>query len=88
MATDRTVDRDVAEGVEVAEKGPGFERKVGEPIAGVRRPRVEVADEDTHIVREDLGPGSVTFIAAGDTIPPDLAALPRRPARGGSRRRG
>jgi hypothetical protein len=87
MATDRTVDQDVAAGVEVAEKGPGFERKVGEPAAP-RRAQVEVADEDLHIEREDLGSDSVTFIAKGDTIPPDLAALPRRPARGGPRKRG
>jgi hypothetical protein len=88
MAEDRTIDQDVAEGVELAEVGPGFQRKVGE-VAGPRRaPKPEVADEDTHIVREDLGPDSVTFVAAGDPIPADLAGLPRRPARGGQRKRG
>ena len=84
---ERQIDQDVAAGVELAEKGPGFERKVGEPAAP-RRAAVETADEDLHIVREDLGPDSVTFIAKGATIPPDLAALPRRPARGGPRKRG
>jgi hypothetical protein len=87
MATDRTVDQDVAEGVELAEKGPGFERKVGEPVAPRRAAAPEVADEDLHIVREDLGEGSVTFVAKGEPIPADLAALPRRPARGGQRKR-
>jgi hypothetical protein len=51
-------------------------------------PEREVADEDVHVERKDLGPDSVTFIAAGDTIPPELATLPRRPARGGTRKRG
>jgi hypothetical protein len=88
MATDRTVDQDVAEGVELAEKGPDFERRVGEPAAPRRAPAPVVADEDTHIVREDLGPDSVTFIAKGDPIPPDLRDLPRRAAHGGSRKRG
>jgi hypothetical protein len=87
MATDRTVDQDVAEGVELAEKGPGFERKVGEAAGPRRAPKPELADQDTHIVREDLGPDSVTFVAGGDPIPLDLAGLPRRPARGGSRKR-
>jgi hypothetical protein len=86
----RPLDADVAPGVEVAEKGADFERKVGEP-AGVRnRPTTppEVADEDLHIERADLGPDAATFIAKGDHIPPGLASLPRRPARAGSRKRG
>jgi hypothetical protein len=87
MAEDRNVDQDVAADVEVAEKGPGFERKVGEPIAGARRAKVEVADHDLYIAREDLGVGSETFIAAGATIPPDLAHLPRRQARAAPRKR-
>jgi hypothetical protein len=87
MATDRNVDQDVAADVEVAEKGPDYERKVGEPIAGVRRPKVEVADQDLYIAREDLGAGSETFIAAGATIPPELAALPRRHARAAPRKK-
>jgi hypothetical protein len=87
MAEDRTVDQDVAADVELAEKGPDYERRVGEPITGVQRPKVEVADQDTHIVREDLAGDSVTFVAAGDTIPPDLAHLPRRQARAASRKR-
>jgi hypothetical protein len=87
MAQDRTVDQDVPEGVELAEKGPDFERKVGEPVAPRRAAAPEVADEDLHIERKDLGGDSVTFIAKGDPIPPELAGLPRRPARGGARKR-
>jgi hypothetical protein len=86
MATDRNVDQDVAADVEVAEKGPEFERKVGE-VVGRRRVEVEVADHDLYIAREDLGAGSETFIAAGATIPPDLAHLPRRQARAAPRKR-
>ena len=88
--TDRPIDADVAPGVELAEKGADFERRVGEP-AGVRNPPAgppEVADEDLHIERKDLGPESATFIAKGDHIPPELSTLPRRPARPGSRKRG
>jgi len=88
--TDRPIDADVAPGVELAEKGPDFERRVGEP-AGVRnRPHpaaVDLADEDLLVERKDLGPDSATFIAKGDPIPPELASLPRRPARAGSRKR-
>jgi hypothetical protein len=86
----RPLDADVAPGVEIAEKGADFERKVGE-AAGVRnRPTAppEVADDDLLIERADLGDESATFIAKGDHIPPGLAALPRRPARAGPRKRG
>jgi hypothetical protein len=85
---DRDLDRDVAADVELAEKGPDFERKVGEPIAGVRnRPTgpPELADHDLLIERKDLGPDSSTFIAAGSPIPPELAQLPRAPARAPAR---
>jgi hypothetical protein len=88
--TDRPLDADVAPGVELAEKGADFERRVGE-AAGVRnRPAgpPEVADEDLLIERKDLGDESATFIAKGDHIPPELAQLPRRPARAGPRKRG
>jgi hypothetical protein len=88
--TDRPIDADVAAGVELAEKGADFERRVGE-AAGVRnRPTgpPEVADDDLLIERKDLGPEAATFIAKGDHIPPGLASLPRRPARAGSRKRG
>ena len=82
--TDRPIDADVAPGVQIAEKGPDFERRVGEP-AGVRnRPdpaAADVAEHDTLIKREDLGENSSTFIAAGDPIPPGLRDLPRRAAR-------
>jgi hypothetical protein len=39
----------------------------------------ERAAEDLLIEREDLGPGCTTLVAAGDVIPAELAALPRRP---------
>jgi hypothetical protein len=83
----RPLDADVAPGVEVAEKGPDFERKVGEPAAVRNRPTgpPEVADDDLHIERKDLGPESSTFVAAGSPIPPELRDLPRRAARAGSR---
>ena len=86
----RPLDADVAPGVEVAEKGADFERRVGEPADVRNRPAgpPEVADEDLHIERADLGPEAATFIAKGDHIPPGLASLPRRPARAGSRKRG
>jgi hypothetical protein len=77
----------------LAEKAATWERPLDpdrDDQAGALNPppEREVADEDTHIAREDLGPDSVTFIAKGDPIPPELAGLPRRPARGGSRKRG
>jgi hypothetical protein len=53
-------------------------------VAGVRnRPTTppEVAEHDLLIKREDLGPDSSTFIAAGSPIPPELRELPRRAAR-------
>ena len=77
------LDADVAPEVEWAERGPDFARRVGEP-AGVRnRPTgpPEVADDDLVVERKDLGPDSGTIIAKGDPIPPELASLPRRPAR-------
>jgi hypothetical protein len=82
--TDRPIDVDVDPRVELAEKGPDFERRVGEPARVRYRPdpaAVEVADEDTLVERKDLGPESSTFIAKGDPIPPELRALPRRAAR-------
>lgn len=42
----------------------------------------ERADEDLLIERRDLGPGAATLVAKGDVIPPELAALPRRPRSG------
>ena len=84
MATDRDLDRDVQADVELAEKGPDFERRIGEPFPGVRnRPAgpPELADDDLLIKREDLGPESSTFVAKGDPIPSELVGLPRRPAR-------
>ena len=87
----RPLDADVDPRVEIAEKGPDFERRVGEP-AGVRnRPdpaAVEVADEDLYLGDlDDKGHGSRTFIAKGDPIPAELRALPRRAARPAPRKK-
>jgi hypothetical protein len=86
----RPLDADVAPGEEWAERGPDFQRRVGEP-AGVRnRPdpaAADVADDDLHIERKDLGPEAATFIAKGDHIPPELAQLPRRAARAAPRKK-
>ena len=90
MQRDRGLDRDVAADVELAEKGPDFERRIGEPITGVRnRPAgpTELADEDLLIERKDLGPESATFVAAGSPIPAELRELPRRAARPAPRKR-
>ena len=83
--TDRPIDADVAPGVEWAERGPDFERRVGEP-ADVRNRPVPAEDEraDDDLVLGELdkdGHGSGTFVAKGDPIPPELRALPRRAAR-------
>ena len=86
------VDELAVPGEEIAEKGPEFERVIGEPH-GVRNRATlaheahEVADDDLLIEREDLGPESATFVAAGSPIPRELADLPRRPARGAPRKR-
>ena len=88
--TERDLDRDVVADVELAEKGPDFERRVGEPIAGVRnRPTAQptLAEHDLLVERKDLGLDSSTFIAAGSPIPPELAELPRRPAREAPRKK-
>ena len=83
MATDRNqeLDRNVVADVEYAELGPDIARKVGEPVSHRRAAPPELADQDLHIERKDLGPDSSTFIAKGAPIPPDLAGLPRRPVR-------
>jgi hypothetical protein len=85
---DREIDHDVHADVELAEKGPDFERRIGEPIGGVRnRPAgpPELADDDLLVERKDLGAESATFIAKGDPIPPELRELPRRAARAAPR---
>jgi hypothetical protein len=87
---DRDLDRDVVADVELAEKGPDYERHLGEPITGVRnRPEgpPELADEDLLIVRADLGPDSATFVAKGFPIPAELRELPRRAARPAPRKK-
>ena len=90
MQRDRDLDRDVVADVELAEKGPDYERHLGEPITGVRnRPESppELADEDILIERRDLGPDSSTFVAKGSPIPAELRELPRRAARPAPRKR-
>jgi hypothetical protein len=83
------VDELAIPGSEIAEKGPEFERAIGEPADVRNRPDLghEVADEDTLIERKDLGPETSTFVAGGSPIPRELADLPRRPARGAPRKR-
>jgi hypothetical protein len=88
--TERSLDADVDPRVELAEKGPDFERRIGEVVPGVRnRPEAppELADEDTLIERKDLGPESATFVAAGSPIPAELRELPRRAARPAPRKK-
>jgi hypothetical protein len=88
--TDRPIDVDVDPRVELAEKGPDFERRVGEPARVRNRPdptAAELAEEDVLIERRDLGPESSTFIAAGDPIPAELRDLPRRAARPAPRKK-
>jgi hypothetical protein len=79
------VDELAAPGAELAEKGPDFERRIGE-AAGIRnRPDpadVELAEHDLLVGELDKdGNGSRVVIAKGDPIPPELRALPRRAAR-------
>jgi hypothetical protein len=74
---------------ELAEKAADFERLVGEKHPTRNRPTgpPEVADQDLHIERKDLGPETHTFVAKGDPIPAGLAELPRRPARPAPRKK-
>ena len=82
MATDRDLDRNVVADVELAEKGPDFERRIGEPADPRRAPAPELADDDLLLGQLDKdGNGSQVFVAKGDPIPSELAQLPRRPAR-------
>jgi hypothetical protein len=85
------VDELAAPGAEIAEKGPDFERRIGEPAEIRNRPRpagIELADEDLLLGEvDDKGHGSRTFVAKGDPIPPELAQLPRAPARAPARKK-
>jgi hypothetical protein len=85
------VDELAAPGAEIAEIGPDFVRRIGEEAGTRNRPdpaAVEVADDDLLLGELDKdGNGSRTFIAKGDRIPPELAQLPRAPARAPSRKR-
>ena len=89
--TDRDLDANVVAAAEFAELGPDYQRKVGEPIAGVRnRPAgpPELADDDLLLGEVDKdGHGSRVFVAKGDRIPPELASLPRTPARAAPRKK-
>ena len=86
------VDELAAPGADLAEKGPDFERRIGEE-AGIRnRPdpasEVEVADDDLLVGELDKdGHGSRVVVAKGDPIPPGLRDLPRRAARETPRRK-
>jgi hypothetical protein len=79
------VDELAAPGAELAEKGPDFERRIGEEAGTRNRPTpadVEHADDDLLVGELDKdGNGSRVVIAKGDPIPPELRALPRRAAR-------
>ena len=73
----------VSEGL--AEKGPDFERRIGEE-AGIRnRPdpaAAELAEDDLLLGEvDDKGHGSRVFVAKGDPIPPGQRTLPRGAAR-------
>jgi hypothetical protein len=85
------VDELAAPGAVIAEKGPAFERAIGEVVGVRNRPEpaeVERADEDLVLGKLDSdGNGSRTFIAKGDPIPAGLATLPRAPARPAPRKR-
>jgi hypothetical protein len=85
------VDELVAPGAEIAEKGPDFERAIGEVVGVRNRPdpaEVERADDDLVLGELDKdGHGPQTFIAKGDPIPPGLRALPRRAAREAPRKK-
>ncbi len=79
------VDELAAPGAVIAEKGPDFERRIGDGAGTRNRPdpaAVEVADDDLLLGEvDDQGNGSRTFVAKGDPIPAGLEALPRSPAR-------
>ena len=85
------VDELAAKGEGIAEIGPDFQRAIGEAAGTRNRPdpaAVELADDDLLVGEVDKdGNGSRTFIAKGDRIPPELAQLPRAPARAPFRKR-
>jgi hypothetical protein len=77
------VDELAVPGATIAEKGPDFERAIGEQVGTRNRPpvgEVERADDDLVIGEvDDKGHGTGTFVAKGDPIPASLADQPRRP---------
>jgi hypothetical protein len=85
------VDELAAPGAEIAEKGPDFERRIGEEHGTRNRPdpaAAEVADDDLLVGELDKdGRGSRVVVAKGDPIPPELRGLPRRAARETPRRK-
>jgi hypothetical protein len=85
------VDELAIPGAQIAEKGPDFERAIGEAAGTRNRPdpaAVEVADDDLLVGELDKdGNGSRVVVAKGDPIPLGLGQLPRAPARGTPRKR-
>jgi hypothetical protein len=85
------VDELAVKGEGIAEKGPDFERAIGEPAGTRNRPdpaAVEHADDDLLVGELDKdGHGSRVVVAKGDPIPPGLRDLPRRAAREAPRRK-
>jgi hypothetical protein len=79
------VDELAIPGAVMAEKGPDFERAIGEEHGTRNRPTpadVERADEDLVLGEVDKeGRGSGVLVAKGDPIPAELRELPRRAAR-------
>jgi hypothetical protein len=79
------VDELAVPGAEIAEKGPDFERHIGEQVGTRNRPpvgEVERAEEDLLVGDVDKdGHGSRTFVAKGDPIPAALVDASRQPAR-------
>ena len=61
------------------------DKPIDQPERGPAPPRATLPErvqcnEDTLVERDDLGPGAVTFVAAGDVIPVGLEDHPRKPA--------
>jgi hypothetical protein len=70
----------------LAEKARDWDREPDErdadmpEVKAAAEPEPDRVDVDTLVDRPDLGPDAATLVVAGDVVPADLAALPRRPA--------